>query len=187
MKKKVLLLLIIAIVMILGAGCQKDEQLPKDTISQEDYEKLPDDQQDSELDKALAEVRKEAKAGMKEKDGKMLYMVPSGSTIPGYVQDPNDFSVEVSEDIFETIFAYLEKKGIDTKANGTIGSCYDPRMNKIYEDEDKGVAKGYENKDIFVAEYETKKTGVYSYLIVVRDKNGNWSVLYDGTNYKDPN
>ena len=58
-------------------------------------------------------------------------------------------------------------------------------MNRLYEDDDNGVAKGYENKDIFVAEYETKEEGVYQYLIVVRDQIGSWTVLQDGTSYKE--
>lgn len=183
--KKVVFLILLVGVMSFGVGCQKSQPASNNTISQEDYEKLPDDQQDSELDKALAEARRMVKEGIEDKDGMLITTIPSGSTIPGNIEDPNDFSTEVLENIFETIFAYLEKKGIDIKMNNTIGGCYDPRMNKIYEDEDKGVAEGYENKDIFVAEYETKKTGVYSYLIVVRDKKGTWKVLYDGTSYKE--
>lgn len=111
-------------------------------------------------------------------------VVSSGIDLPGYNKEPNNFSTEELEDIFETIFQYLGKKGIETEGNATISSCYDPRMNKIYEDKDKGVAKGYKNKDIFIAEYETKNQGEYSYLIVVREKNGKWYVLHDGKSYK---
>ena len=184
--KKLVLLFTITIFALVGVGCQKDVkevQVARDTISQEDYEKLPDDQQDSELDKALAKARKEKKEGTNG-DGTTGRM-PSGIDLPGYIEDPNNFSTEVLEDIFETIFEYLERKGIETTGNATIGSCYDPRMNNIYKDKDKGVARGYKNKDIFVAEYETKNPGIYSYLIVVREKNGKWHVLYDGTSYKE--
>ena len=50
--KKIALLLAIVAVMIIGMGCQKNVQILNSFISQEDYENLPEDQQDSELDKA---------------------------------------------------------------------------------------------------------------------------------------
>ena len=68
--KKLVLLFTITIFALVGVGCQKDVkevQVASDTISQEDYEKLPDDQQDSELDKALAKARKEKKEGERGK------------------------------------------------------------------------------------------------------------------------
>ena len=181
--KNIIFLMVIVFVMAFSMGCQKGDSVQKETISQEDYEKLPEDQQDSELDRALAEVRHQKKEEAKGKGG--MSRAPSGINLPGYVKDPNNFSTKELEDIFEAIFAYLEKKGIDTKENVTIGDCYDPRMNKLYKDDDKGVAKGYENKDIFVAEYENKEEGVYQYLIVVRDQIGSWKVLHDGTSYKE--
>lgn len=171
--------------MVLSMGCQKGDSVQKETISQEEYEKLPEDQQDSELDKALAEARRAAKEGIKVENGATVVGMPSDSSIPGYIETQPEFSTEELERIFGTIFSYLEKKGINTRLNGTIHGCYDPRMNKLYEDDDKGVAKDYENKDIFIAEYETKEEGIYQYLIVVRDQSGSWKVLHDGASYKE--
>ena len=60
--KKIALLLAIVAVMIIGMGCQKNVQILNSFISQEDYENLPEDQQDSELDKARGvRQRKESK------------------------------------------------------------------------------------------------------------------------------
>ncbi len=66
---------------------------------------------------------------------------------------------------------------------GDIWNCADPRMNAIYEDEDKGVANGYENDNIFLGEYEDH--GKWQYLILVREgKGSDWTVLYHGSSYK---
>ena len=59
-------------------------------------------------------------------------------------------------------------------------------MNAIYDDEDKGVAKGYENENIYIEEFETEKDDVYSYLIAVRDsKDSPWKVIHHGNSYKE--
>ena len=67
-----------------------------------------------------------------------------------------------------------------------VAQCIDPRMNAVYDDEDKGVAASYENENIFIAEYETAKDSVYSYLVLVRDsKEGSWEIIHDGLSYKE--
>ena len=61
--------------------------------------------------------------------------------------------------------------------------CSDPRMNAIYEDEDKGVASGYDANNIFLCEYNDN--GNWQYLILVREgKGSDWEVLYHGSSYK---
>ena len=63
--------------------------------------------------------------------------------------------------------------------------CPDPRVLAIYDDEDKGVAAGYDSSNIFVCEY-CNGDGVWQYLILVRDgKSGAWSVIHDGSSYKE--
>lgn len=62
-------------------------------------------------------------------------------------------------------------------------SCIDPRMIAIYEDEDKGVASGYDADNIFLCEYNDN--GNWQYLILVREgKGSDWEVLYHGSSYK---
>ena len=63
--------------------------------------------------------------------------------------------------------------------------CIDPRILNIYDVEDKGVAAGYDNNNIFVCEY-CKEEGVWQYLILVREGRGSdWNVIHNGTSYKE--
>ena len=63
--------------------------------------------------------------------------------------------------------------------------CIDPRILNIYDAEDKGVAAGYDNNNIFVCEY-CKEEGVWQYLILVREGRGSeWNVIHNGTSYKE--
>ena len=56
-------------------------------------------------------------------------------------------------------------------------------MNTIYDDEDKGVATGYENENILLQEYEANNK--YRYIILVREsKSAPWEVIHEGTSYK---
>ena len=57
-------------------------------------------------------------------------------------------------------------------------------MNAIYDDADKGVAKGYQNEDIYIVEYETVEEDVNSYLILVREKDNSWKVIHEGLSYR---
>lgn len=189
MKKRIVMLVLLLVVLTCCAGCQNEQTAPQEVASQEDYEKLPEDQKENELDKALAEVRRENKE-MKpvQKDGYVIASGMSGVNIPGYIDPPNDHITETElGKIYKTAYAYLRSKGMEiTQENDHyMQDCYDPRMNQIYKDEDKGVAAGYKNKDIYILEYETDTEDVYSYLLLVRDKTGKWKVLHDGTSYKE--
>lgn len=186
--RKAALLLILALVLIAVPGCQSG-QASREVASQEDYEKLPEDQKESELDKALAETRRQNKEYSDiEQDGGVIAVGLNAADIPGYFRPPNDhFTEDELGAIYDTARAWIKSKGIEItkEKDQTIQECYDPRMNQIYRDKDKGIANGYENKDIFVMEYETNETDVYSYLLLVRDKTGKWKVLRDGTSYKE--
>ena len=64
-----------------------------------------------------------------------------------------------------------------------VWTCIDPRMTAIYEDEDKGVANGYDADNIMLCEYNDN--GIWQYLILVREEKGSaWEVLYHGSSYK---
>ena len=81
---------------------------------------------------------------------------------------------------FEAADAYV-KDTLNLKSEAW--PCVDPRMNAIYEDEDKGVASGYDADNIFVCEYNDN--GSWQYLILVREgKGSDWEVLYHGSSYK---
>ena len=56
-------------------------------------------------------------------------------------------------------------------------------MIAIYEDEDKGVASGYDADNIFLCEFNDN--GNWQYLILVREGKGSeWEVLHHGSSYK---
>ena len=88
-------------------------------------------------------------------------------------------SRELNE-VYETAGAYVR----DTlNLESEVWGCVDPRMNAIYEDEDKGVANGYDADNIFLCEYNDN--GNWRYLILVREgKGSDWEVLYHGSSYK---
>lgn len=66
-----------------------------------------------------------------------------------------------------------------------VYSCIDPGILEIYEDQDKGVAKGYDNSSIFICEY-CDENGVWQYLILVREEKGSaWNVIHNGGSYKE--
>lgn len=188
MKKITLILAIVLTSFIFLVACSTRTTSVNSEMKMEDVERLPDDQKDTELDKKLAELRKFRKDNTKIENGKWISRSYSGAAVPGYIANPNDYSQEELESVYNTALDYI-KKEIKVPKRGSyeydFAQSMDPRINKIYEDEDKGVAKGYTNENIFVVEYETKKVDVYSYLFLIREsKDSPWKVLYDGISYK---
>lgn len=154
-----------------------------------EVERLPEEQKETELDKILAERRKYAKENTKaEAGGGSTSISMTDGDIPGQSKNRPDFIYEFTDKFFVFISDYLKTElNIPEPSLGYyIAQCMDPRMNAIYDDSDKGVASGYDNDNIIVMEYETAKENVYSYLIVVRDnKDSQWKIIYDGSNYKE--
>ncbi|MGL5695002.1 MAG: hypothetical protein ACRCXA_13050 [Peptostreptococcaceae bacterium] len=160
------------------------------SVDGEVIDRLPEDQKDTEIDKALAEIRKARKKSITIKDGSMTVISDNGIRLPGQSENIPDFSKEDYKSFEQgasVILDYIENElkipkreyGYDTSI------CIDPRMNAIYDDEDKGVASGYENENIMIEEYESEVDDVYSYLILVRDsKTSPWKIIYDGNSYK---
>lgn len=160
-------------------------------MKNEDAQRLPEDQKDTELDKTLAKLRKVRKEGLKIENGSMTATGPSSLAIPGAPENEPERSQSELEEIYEEVRNYvIEKLNIDSKDKEKINyldisNCIDPRMTGIYDDKDKGVAKGYENKDIYIAEYE-KSENKYMYVIFVRDsKTKKWIPLKEGLTYKE--
>lgn len=192
--KKTKILIVIGVVMMsltLSVGCSSRSGNVSD-ISGETIDRLPEDQRDTELDKALATMRKARKESITVKNGGSSVISSNGTNLPGQSENMPDFSnegMEKWEQLEQTTLEYIKNElkiperpvyGYDTS------SCLDPRMNAIYDDEDKGVANGYDNENIYIEEYETEVDDVYSYIILVRDsKDSPWKVIHHGNSYKE--
>lgn len=160
-------------------------------VSSDTIEKLPEDQKETEIDKDLASRRKTRKESFKETAEGTLAVSEPCSVVPGQSKNMPNFSNESYEQFAQlshVVNNYVENElKIPAKPvyqhNGS--QCMDPRINAIYDDEDKGVAKGYDNENIYIEEYETEKDDVYSYIFLVRDsKQSPWKVIHHGDNYK---
>lgn len=163
----------------------------ENTLSNNEIERLPEEQQDTELDKKIAAMRAFRKKNLKSENGSMTAISQVDTDLPGQSKNRPKVDEGESRKQLEVINIYLAKKfNIDPNNESEIGkidsaTCIDPRVNAIYEDEDKGVAKGYGNDDIHVQEYEDKD-GSYKYLILVKDKDSKqWKVIKDGNGYKE--
>ena len=88
--------------------------------------------------------------------------------------------------LFRSARIYVtDSLGIEPDTKMVTYMCIDPRILNIYEDEDKGVAAGYDNNNIFVCEY-CNEDGVWQYLILVREGKGSeWNVIHNGSSYKE--
>lgn len=185
-QKKILVGAMLIGVMMTG-GCQS-RSVDINSIDGEIIEKLPDDQKDLELDKALASLRKSRKEGYSSANGVDISIAPNGALLPGQSENIPDFS-DLDESFYEMLYDYLENElNIPKRARYVydMTTSLDPRMNAIYDDEDKGVAAGYENENIYVLEYETEIDDVYSHLILVREtKDSPWKVIHQGNSYKE--
>lgn len=175
--KKIVVIMMLITSMVIFAGCGKDNKTSS----------LQGEQQTSqnvELDMMLAQFRLEKK--IRQLETGIVNVSPEDFTrFPG--QSQNIPKLSLSYDDFrarsEAWFNYVinKYKGFEPVINR---QCVDPRMNAIYDDADKGVANGYQNEDIYIVEYETEEEDVYSYLILVREKDNTWKVIYEGQNYK---
>ncbi|MBZ9607287.1 hypothetical protein G9F73_005535 [Clostridium estertheticum] len=151
-------------------------------------DRLPEDQKDTELDKALKSIRKARKESVAVKNGAEESYAGTGNNLPGQSKNMPIID-DLEEKDFEVILDYIENELKIPKKSPSgydIAPCLDPRINAIYDDEDKGVADGYDNENIYIEEYETEKDDVYSYIFLVRDsKDSPWKVIHHGNNYKE--
>lgn len=145
---------------------------------------------DRELEEALVDYRKERET---------MFAVTMGNGLKGYgAPNPENYGIDANGtkyllefDSRETAKAYetaenyvKETLGIKTQTKTATYMCVDPRIYKIYEDEDKGVAEGYKNDNIFITEYYDGEA--WQYLILVRDsKEDPWKVIHNGSSYKE--
>lgn len=183
---KKIILIIMFMGLIFSNGCNSRSSDINGNISNDELERLPEDQRESELDKQLAEKRKFRKEGYKVESGSMTSISETDSDLSGQTSNRPDFSKD-GEEIFKIAENYIknELKIPPTDKYGyDIAFSIDPRINVIYDDENKGVAKGYENENIRIMEYEEKEN-IYKYLILVREtKDSMWKIIHNGTSYK---
>lgn len=147
------------------------------------------EQPDLELEEELKRYRQEREDNIQESNG----LVEGGSP------DEDNYSFDMSGSFYTEQFdtremteAYAAARiyitdtlGIKPGTKMTAYMCIDPRVLEIYDDEDKGVASGYDNSNIFVAEF-CNEEGVWEYLILVREGKGDaWKVIHNGNSYKE--
>lgn len=187
MSKKLIIAGLILTSLTFSVGCSS-RKADVNKITTDEIERLPEDQKESELDKTLAEIRKQRKEKYSISNGSSMSASPVDSGIAGQTKNRPDFSQE-GEALQAVILDYIENTLKIPKRpvyEYDSSQCIDPRMNAIYDESDKGVANGYDNENIYVAEYETKDDDIYSYLVLVRNsKDSPWKVIHNGTSYKE--
>lgn len=183
-KNKIILFVsILTCISTFSIGCNRANIENENSVSQEKLDKLPDYQKDDEINKELVKLREERKENYKS-DSTGHYSGTNkmnGDLIDIPVSDDEIEEISnVSEDYVRNTLKISEDSGLEGPT-----ACIDNRMLKIYEDEDKGVASGYDNENIYINEYEYEK-GKYKYLIIAReDKNDSWKVIHNGLSYKN--
>ena len=136
------------------------------------------------IEEELAAYRAEREAGVSSSGGYLMVKAPNEENyhygIGESIDHISGFDSRELNEAYETAGAYVR----DTlNLESEVWGCVDPRMNAIYEDEDTGVANGYDADDIFLCEYNDN--GNWQYLILVKEgKGSDWEVLYHGSSYK---
>ncbi len=135
-----------------------------------------------DIEKELAAYRAEREKLQWSKGGYDYAVEPNGNYKygVGFRDNEPEFDSRELNLAYKAAQAYVEET---LKLESEAQECVDPRMIAIYEDEDKGVANGYDADNIFLCEYNDH--GKWQYLILVREKKGSdWNVLYHGSSYK---
>lgn len=136
-----------------------------------------------DIEAELAAYRAEREKGVSTSGRYTMVQAPSEENYHYGVGDSSyttRFDSRELNKAYEAADAYI-KDILDLESEAW--SCIDPRMTAIYEDEDKGVASGYDADNIFICEYNDN--GNWQYLILVREgKGSDWEVLYHGSSYK---
>ncbi|GAA0116578.1 hypothetical protein [Clostridium senegalense] len=201
MKRRKSLMIIGAILMSLtfsvgcssrSTGISSSRSNDVNNIDGDAIDRLPEEQKDTAIDKDLSRRRKARKESIQETPEGTLSIGEPCINVPGQSKNMPDFSnesYEKMEELSRIANNYIENElKIPEKPVyiHNVSQCMDPRMNAIYDDEDKGVASGYDNENIYIEEYETEKEDVYSYLILVREsKDSPWKVIHHGNSYKE--
>ena len=102
------------------------------------------------------------------------------------VQESPRFEFQEMSEAYEAAEIYVTQTlGIQPPTKCGVYICMDPDMAEIYRDEDKGVAKGYENENIFLSEFCGEDHN-WQCLVLVREGKGQpWRVIYCGNDYTE--
>ena len=143
---------------------------------------------DAELEEELARYRQEREDNIQEANGLIEGGSPDESN---YTFDMSGIGLsqfdtrETTEGFAAARIYVTDTLGIKPSTKIEVYMCVDPRILAIYGDENKGVAAGYDNSNIFVCEY-CGEGDVWQYLILVRDGKGSqWKVIHNGSRYKE--
>lgn len=154
----------------------------------DEYEKTHKDKkkialdQNREMEEALAAYRRERDAMTYEEGDVLMTGAPNeGEYGLDFSEEYTDFDTKEMEEAYGTASDYVKNV---LKIDTDVECCVDPRILHIYKDKDKGVAKGYENSNIYLAEY-CDSDHIWKYIIMVRDGQGKpWRVVHHGISYK---
>lgn len=175
-----------------NSGEQESQTNIEDKRTEENSQSQPQSQLQSQsqdtgttenIEEELAAYRAEREKGISSIGNYTLVQYPNEENYScgvGDISYVSRFDSRELNEAFKAAGAYV--KGTLNLENGAW-ICIDPRMTAIYEDDDKGVADGYDADNIFLCEYNDN--GNWQYLILVREGKGSeWEVLHHGSSYK---
>lgn len=170
-----------------AADTPVQEEAP--TPSAENHENTAQGEADVELEKELERYRQEREDMIQEANGLVEGGSPEESNYSFDMSGSfygSQFDTRETTEAYAAAGAYItDELGVTPETKMTTYMCIDPRILAIYDEEDKGVAAGYENDNIFVCEYKNEE-GTWQYLILVRDRKGSaWHVIHNGSSYKE--
>ncbi|HHX69774.1 MAG: hypothetical protein WAO56_08745 [Miniphocaeibacter sp.] len=145
---------------------------------------------DELLEKQIEEFRKERDKDkyIKEEDGMIIGTQPNEEDyIKGFdeVRKVEPKLPDDLEEAYEEVERYLvEDKKVEQKTRILYYLPADPRVYKVYIDEDKGKLQGYDNENIIVMEYLDGDTWKFVY-VAKENKEGQWKFVHDGINHKE--
>lgn len=159
------------------------------TSSSEEDENAAQGEADVELEEELERYRQEREDLIQEANGLVEGGSPEESSYSFDMSGSfygSQFDTRETTEAYAAASAYItDELGVTPETKMKTYMCIDPRILAIYDEEDKGVAAGYENNNIFVCEYKNEE-GTWQYLILVRDKKGSaWHVIHNGSSYKE--
>jgi len=164
----------------------EDEQTEENSQSQpqpQSQSQSQDTETTDDIEEELAAFRAEREKGISSIGNYTLVQYPNEESYHYGIGDTSYTSRFDSRELNEALGAAGAYVKDTLNLESEVCVCIDPRMTAIYEDEDKGVANGYDADNIFLCEYNDN--GTWQYLILVREgKGSDWEVLYHGSSYK---
>lgn len=167
----------------LNAGEQESQMNIEDNQTEENDQSQSAEPTDG-IEEELAVYRAEREKGISSLGNYTMVQLPNEENYDYGVGDGSNYtsrfdSKELNE-AFKVASTYIKNT---LNLDSDVWACIDPRMTAIYEDDDKGVANGYDADNIFLCEYNDN--GNWQYLILVREgKGSDWEVLHHGSSYK---